>query len=94
MDRLHWRSLLAKSSATRDSHVTVTTVLTLATLCGATINRNDPISVALPTVAKCVAVAYHYSCHYPLPNNLIHNYTTSLIEMTEDKYLILFYRRP
>jgi hypothetical protein len=37
---------------TRDSHITVTTVLALATLCGTTINRNDPISFAEPKVAK------------------------------------------
>ncbi len=34
------------------SHVTVTTVLALVTLGGTTTNRNDPISVALPKVAK------------------------------------------
>jgi hypothetical protein len=47
------------------SHVTVTTVLTLATLGGTTTNRNDPIYVTLPKVAKasirvslsCVVVA-------------------------------------
>jgi hypothetical protein len=34
------------------SHMTVTTVLALAILGCATINRNDPISVAPPKVAK------------------------------------------
>jgi hypothetical protein len=34
------------------SHVTVTTVLALATLGSATTNRDGPISVALPKVAK------------------------------------------
>jgi hypothetical protein len=34
------------------SHLIVTTVLALATLCGTTKNRNDPISVMLPRVAK------------------------------------------
>ncbi len=34
------------------THVTVTTVLALATLGGATINRNDPICVTPPRVAK------------------------------------------
>jgi hypothetical protein len=54
MDHLHWQSLLAKLSATarRDRHVTVTTVLALATLDGATKNRNDPICVVPPKVAK------------------------------------------
>ncbi len=33
------------------SHVTVTTVLALATLGGATTNRDDPFSVVLPKVA-------------------------------------------
>jgi hypothetical protein len=36
----------------RKSHVTVTTVLALATLGGTTSNRNDPISVALPKGVK------------------------------------------
>jgi hypothetical protein len=35
-----------------DSHVTITTVLALATLGGVTKNRNDPICVTLPKVAK------------------------------------------
>ncbi len=34
------------------SHVTVTTVLALATLGGVATNRNDPIVVTLPKVAK------------------------------------------
>ena len=34
------------------NYVTVTTVLALATLGGGAKNRNDPISVALPKMAK------------------------------------------
>jgi len=54
MDHLHKGSFLAKPSATakHNSHVTITTVLALATLCAMTINRNDAISVALPKEAK------------------------------------------
>ncbi len=37
------------------SHVTVTSVLALATLGTATTNRNNPISIALPMVAKASA---------------------------------------
>jgi hypothetical protein len=49
-DRLHWRSLLANCQ--RQQHATVTTVLALATLGSATKNRNDPICVVPPNVAK------------------------------------------
>jgi hypothetical protein len=70
MDRLHWRHLLAKPSA-----ATVTlggmTVLALATLGGVTSNRNNPICIASPKVAKAstmVTVAcnchQHYHRHY------------------------------
>jgi hypothetical protein len=47
MDCLHWQSLLAKPSekGTHDSHMTITIVLALATLGGATKNINDPICV-------------------------------------------------
>ncbi len=57
MDHLHWQRFLAKLSMTAsgDSHTKVmwlTTVLALATLGISTSNRNDPIFVAPPKVAK------------------------------------------
>ncbi len=39
-------------------------VLTLATLGGTTKNRNDPISAALPKVAKASTVTCRCHCHY------------------------------
>jgi hypothetical protein len=55
MDRLHWRHLLAKPAATAtcNSHTLGSaTVLALATLGGATRNRNNLICIASPKVAK------------------------------------------
>jgi hypothetical protein len=40
----------------RKSHVTVTIALVFATLGGTTTNRNDPISVTLPKVAKASTI--------------------------------------
>ncbi len=50
MDRLHWRSLLAKLSATatRDTHYCTC----LGHLGQHNINRNDPICITSPKVAK------------------------------------------
>jgi hypothetical protein len=51
LDRLHWRSLLAKQPATL-THDSDTLVLALATLGGTTYNSNGPISDVPPKVAK------------------------------------------
>jgi hypothetical protein len=58
MDHLHWRSLLAKLSAaaTWDSQVTVTTVLALATLGGATQIESNLFYVTPPKVANASTV--------------------------------------
>jgi hypothetical protein len=62
MDHLHWRSLLAKLSATatRDSHMIV---LALATLDRATQIGSFLFFVALPKVTKAVTVTCHHR-HY------------------------------
>jgi hypothetical protein len=54
VDHLHWQSLLANPSATAtlDSHITVNTVLAFATLGSTSKNRNYPICVVPPNVAK------------------------------------------
>jgi hypothetical protein len=54
MHCLYWHSLLVKPSvtATRDSHVTLPSLIALATLGGMTKNRNDPI--VPPKVAKAI----------------------------------------
>jgi hypothetical protein len=54
MDYLHWQSLLAKppATATRDSHVTMLSLLALVILGGVTKNQNVPICVALHKMAK------------------------------------------
>jgi hypothetical protein len=57
MNHLHWQSLLAKLSAT----VTGATVLALATLFDMVQNRNDPICIVLPKVAKVSTIKCH--CH-------------------------------
>ncbi len=69
MDHLHWRHLLAKLSVTvtRDSLLGDITALALATLGSMTRNRNNPICVASPKVAKAstmVTVACHCHRHY------------------------------
>jgi hypothetical protein len=66
MDHLHWRCLLAKPlvTVTRDSHVTVTTVLALATLGGTTQIESFLFFVMLPKVAKASSdVAVAVACH-------------------------------
>jgi hypothetical protein len=58
IEYLHWRSLLAKLSATAtwDSHMTVTTVLALATLAGATQIESNLFYVTPPKVANANTV--------------------------------------
>jgi hypothetical protein len=66
MDQLHWQNLLAKLSVTVtcNSHVTVVTVLALATLGSTMLYRNYPICVAQPKVAKASTVMYSCCWHF------------------------------
>jgi hypothetical protein len=69
MDCLHSQSLLAipSATATRDSHATVTTVLALTTLGGATQIGLFLFFVTPPKVAKAsshVGVTVTVACHY------------------------------
>jgi hypothetical protein len=77
MNCLHWQSLLAKPSATatRDSHATVTTILALTTLGGATQIGLFLFFVTPPKVAKAsshlaVAVIVVSYCRWWYPAKL------------------------
>ncbi len=48
------------ASETQESHVTVTTVLALVTFGDTTKNRNDPICVVRPKVAKANSIVTVY----------------------------------
>ncbi len=93
MNCLYWRHLLAKPSvtATRDSHATVTTVLALTTLGGATQIGLFLFFVTPPKVAKAsshVAVTVAVACHcrwwYPAKLcRLKHSFSSFLCHITQ-----------